>query len=278
MHPPAYMNEILFGQKNLLLGNAVPEQWNVNFSFLSPYMLTHEVYSKLEDSCNNPSTKYANIKPKVQEFHKDTLFWSIYVAIKGEQEYTLLKRGGHNMINVMMKEKKLLSDHFNAKPEQLKLSNYRITLAKINEIKCNLMIKPMDTIESCLPCAIYYNRPIVVYFESINAHVRFVSKNYVSDDTNDSIAEARQEPKVPLDETIYLTLTNNKIVLQKPANLGYELYHYEKPLQGISNFKGDELKNIYEQILKTENTNMKKPEFYETLMVKCSNVLQTKII
>lgn len=255
MHPPAYMNEILFGQKNFL-------QSKENFLLFAPYMFTHEVYSKLENTCTT-ITNDTPIKPKVLEFHKDTLFWSIYVAIKGEQEYTLLKRGGHNMINVMMKEKKLLSDHFNAKPEQLKLSNYRITLAKINEIKCNLMTKPMDTIESCLPCAIYYNRPIVVYFESINAHVRFVSKNYVSDDT---------------DETIYLTLTNNKIVLQKPANLGYELYHYEKPLQGISNFKGDELKNIYEQILKTENTNMKKPEYYETLMVKCSNVLQTKII
>ena len=75
-----------------------------------------------------------------------------------------------------------------------------------------------------------------------------------------------------------ITLINNKIVLQKPENLGYELYHYEKPLQGISNYKGDELKNIYEQIFKTENTNMKKPEYHETLMVKCSNVLQTKII
>lgn len=256
MHPPAYMNEILFGQKNFLENKE-------NFLLLAPFMFTHEVYSKIEDSFNNPTTNDTPIKPKLLEFHKDTLFWSIYVAIKGEQEYTLLKRGGHNMINVMMKEKKLLSDHFNAKPEQLKLSNYRITLAKINEIKCNLMTKPMDAIESCLPCAIYYNRPIVVYFESINAHVRFVSKNYVTDDT---------------DETIYLTLTNNKIVLQKPENLGYELYHYEKPLQGISNYKGDELKNIYEQIFKTENTNMKKPEYHETLMVKCSNALQTKII
>jgi hypothetical protein len=261
MYPPAYMNEILFGQKNFFYSKE-------NFLLLAPYMLTHEVYSEIENTCYTNNTP---IKPKVLEFHKDTLFWSIYVAMKGEQEYTLLKRGGHNMINVMMKEKKLLSDHFNAKPEQLKLSNYRITLAKINEIKCNLMTKPMDTIESCLPCAIYYNRPIVVYFTSINAHVRFVSKNYVSDDAD--------EGTNVIDETVYLTLTNNKIILQKPENLGYELYHYEKPLQGISNYKGDELKNIYEQIFNsTADTNLKKPEYYETVMVKCSNVLQTKII
>jgi hypothetical protein len=112
--------------------------------------------------------------------------------------------------------------------------------------------------------------------------VRFVSKNYVSDEN---------------DETIYLTLTNNKIILQKPeslgreqsslgreqSSLGFELYHYEKPLQGASNYKGNELKTIYNQIFKinedslSERALMKKTEYYETIMVKCSSALQTKI-
>ena len=252
MHPPNYMNEILFGQKNFLDNKE-------NFLLLVPYMLSHDVYAKLGEIMSHDikdktvSATYAVLK--------DTLFWSLYVAIEGEQQYAKLKHGGYNMVNVMMNTKKILSDHFNKNPEQLKLINHRVTLAKINEIKCNLMVKPFDNIESCIPWAIYYNKPIVIYLESVKAHVKFVSKNYVSDD---------------VDETIYLTLKNNKVAIGKPADLGYELYHYEKPLQGISNYKGDELKTIYEKMF--EPVDMKKPEYYETIMVKCSSALQTKIV
>lgn len=278
MHPPAYMNEILFGQKNFL-------QNKENFLLLTDYMLSKNS-ELLNIECLKPSNGFEFPTAKGTEFptakgttsfNKDTLFWSIFVAISGvspggttlgEQEYYKLKNGGHNMVNVMMNLKKEMSDYFNKNPEQLKLINHRITLAKINEIKCNLMTKPMDTIDSCIPCAIYFNRPIVVYFSEYNCHIRFVSKNYVSDED---------------DETIYLTLNNNKIILQKPDSLGFELYHYEKPLQGVSNYKGDELKNTYNQIFKinedslSERALMKKTEYYETIMVKCSSALQTKI-
>jgi hypothetical protein len=316
MHPPAYMNEILFGQKNFL-------QNKENFLLLTDYMLSKGTFGArlgafaknselLNIECLKPSNGFEFPTAKGTEFptakgtefptakgttsfNKDTLFWSIFVAISGvspggttlgEQEYYKLKNGGHNMVNVMMNLKKEISDHFNKNPEQLKLINHRITLAKINEIKCNLMTKPMDTIESCIPFAIYFNRPIIVYFSEYNCHVRFVSKNYISEEC--------------LDETIYLTLTNNKIILQKPeslgfreqsslgareqSSLGFELYHYEKPLQGASNYKGDELKTIYNQIFKinegqsgTKGALMKKTEYYETIMVKCSSALQTKI-
>ncbi len=290
MHPPAYMNEILFGQKNFLDNKE-------NFLLLIPHMLTHD--SKKLDIMDFPPTQLsADQEPGAVESSvrsraiepwfpaKDTLFWSIFIAINGEQEYYKLKHGGHNMTNVMMNLKKEISDRFNKNPEQLKLSNHRITLAKINEIKCNLMTKPMDSIESCIPCAIYFNRPIIVHFPDINAYVRFVSKNYVSDDDKD--------------ETIYLTMKNNKIALtsnttnpladsrRKPSleggkpkdsgPLGFELYHYEKPLQGASNYKGDDLKNIYNTIFPSQESEaMKKTEYFETIMVKCSSVLQTKL-
>jgi hypothetical protein len=291
MHPPAYMNEILFGQKNFL-------QNKENFLLLTDYMLSKGTFGArlgafaknselLNIECLKPSNGFEFPTAKGIEFpttkgttsfNKDTLFWSIFVAISGvspggttlgEKEYYKLKNGGHNMVNVMMNLKKEISDYFNKNPEQLKLINHRITLAKINEIKCNLMTKPMDTIESCIPCAIYFNKPIVVYFSEYNCHVRFVSKNYVSDED---------------DETIYLTLSNNKIITaREQSSLGFELYHYEKPLQGASNYKGDELKTIYNQIFKinedslSERALMKKNEYYETIMVKCSSALQTKI-
>jgi hypothetical protein len=295
MHPPAYMNEILFGQKNFLNNKE-------NFLLLTPYMLSHDSFPNVCDIIAEVNVPIPKKQQPLFEFNKDTLFWSIFVAVNGEQEYYKLKHGGHNMVNVMMNLKKEMSDNFNKNPGLLKLSNYRITLAKINEIKCNLMTKPMDSIESCIPCSIYFNRPIVVYFPEYNSHVRFAGN------------QGSPKTLAELDETIYLTLSNNKIILKKPDNgLGFELYHYEKPLQCASNYKGDELKNIYNQIFTSpyggtarepfgslggnaarepfgslggtaretpvslDGKLMKKSEYYETIMVKCSSALQTKI-
>lgn len=248
MHPPKFINEILFGQTNFLDNKD-------NFLLLKQYMLTHD--ATVLATALAPETVE---KPRYYiPSRKDSLFWCIHMAIYGETEFNSI-----NYINVAMNEKRKMSDHFNAHPEQLKLINHRITLAKINEIKCNLMTKTiMDSIESCVPCAIYYNRPIIIYLEDIRMHVKFVSKNYISDDD--------------IDETIYLRLTNNKIVLDysKPENLGIQLYHYEKPLQGASNYSVEELRIIYKQVFNEEH-DMKKPEMYEAIMVKCSSVLQTK--
>ncbi len=250
MHPPKFINENLFGQANFLDNKD-------NFLLLKQYMLTHDAAALAIEPM---ATKTVEKPRYYTPLRKDSLFWCIHMAIYGETELNL------NYINVMMNEKRKMSDHFNAHPELLKQINHRITLAKINEIKCNLMTKPtMDSIESCVPCAIYYNRPIVVYLEEIQMHVKFVSKNYISDDE--------------LDETIYLRLINNKIVLEhaKPNNIGIQMYHYEKPLQGASNYGVEELKIIYKQVFNEEPVDMKKPEMYEAIMVKCSSVLQTRL-
>ncbi len=257
MHPPKFINEILFGQTNFLDNKD-------NFLLLKQYMLLDaaDFYTNAADSNANADTLKPIVKPAVYSPpRKDSLFWCIHMAIYGDKEGTKI-----NHINVAMNEKHKMSDHFNANPELLKQSNHRITLAKINEIKCNLMTKPtMDSIESCVPCAIFYGRPIIIYMEDIHMHVKFVGKNYISDDDND--------------ETIYLRLTNNKIVLEyaKPENLGIQLYHYEKPLQGASNYTVEELKIIYKQVFNEEPVDMKKPEMYEAIMVKCSSVLQTRL-
>ena len=286
MTAPHFMNEILFNQKNFL-----NKQEHFSFDRLQPYILTPENWEIFKNSVVKvvvePSikqlveltTKPVTTKPLIEKpIHrfktnlKDSIFWSIYVAVNGETIYQTQIQKGVNMVNFMMNEKKTMSDHFNKNPALLKNSNQKITLAKINEIKCNLMTKSyMDTVESFIPCSIYYGKPIYVVFEEINSYMKFVDKNYISDDEQD-------DPNVII---LYanggrFTLEPNRKDLIKIQSKMFYIQHYEKPLSGVSNYKTEELKEIYKMVF-TEDVTMKKPEYYEKIVVKCSATINEKI-
>ena len=291
MNAPHFMNEILFNQKNFL-----NKQEHFSFDRLQPYILTPENWENLKNTFAKvviePSTKPSVeplTEPLVEKLSiekpvtakpihrfktnlKDSIFWSIYVAVNGETIYQTQIQKGVNMVNFMMNEKKTMSDHFNKNPALLKNSNQKITLAKINEIKCNLMTKSyMDTVESFIPCSIYYGKPIYVVFEEINSYMKFVDKNYISDDEQD-------DPNVII---LYanggrFTLEPNRKDLIKIQSKMFYIQHYEKPLSGVSNYKTEELKEIYKMVF-TEDVTMKKPEYYEKIVVKCSATINEKI-
>jgi hypothetical protein len=182
------------------------------------------------------------------------------------------------MINLMMNEKKAISDHFNNNSTLLKNSNQKLTLAKINEIKCNLMTKPMmDSVESFIPCSIYYGRPIYVYFEEIHSYLRFADKNYVSDnDVSDNVSD--NDPNIIL---LYVkdgcfTLEADVSTFMKNKESYFYIQHYEKLLSGISNYKTNEIQEIYKKVF-GEDDNLKKPEYYEKVLVKCFAIVNKRI-
>jgi hypothetical protein len=282
MNAPHFMNEILFNQKNFL-----NKQEHFSFERLQPYILTPENWEKIKNSVvkvvveplveltEKPLTEKPLTEKPAHRFKtnlKDSIFWCIYVAINGETVYQTQIKKGVNMVNFMMNEKKTMSDHFNKNPALLKNSNQKITLAKINEIKCNLMTKSyMDTVESFIPCSIYYGKPIYVVFEEIHSYMKFVDKNYISDDEQD-------DPNVII---LYanggrFTLEPNRKDLFKIKSEMFYIQHYEKPLSGVSNYKTEELKEIYKTVF-TEDVTMKKPEYYEKIVVKCSAIINDKI-
>ena len=271
MLAPKFINEILYNQKNFL-------KTQENFlSDLKPYMLTQDVWEKMsanyvevevEVKEHVPELKSTSFKPGL----RDSIFWCIYVAIHGESFYQSQIRSGVNMINLMMNEKKTISDHFNNNSALLKNSNHKITLATINEIKCNLMTKPMmDSVDNFIPCAIYYGRPIYVYFEEIHSYLLFVDKNYVSDDDDTA------DPNI-----ILMVVKNNQFTLETDVSdflnkksLLFYIQHYEKILSGISTYKTDEIREIYKKVF-GEDVDLKKPEYYEKVLVKLSAVVNAK--
>jgi len=261
------MNELFYNQKNFL-------KTQENFlSDLKPYMLTPDVWEKMSAEVDKPKVeeipKAEEVSKKTTSFKpglRDSIFWCVYVAIHGESHYQNQIKSGTNMINLMMNEKKAISDHFNNNSSLLKNSNHKITLAKINEIKCNLMTKSiMDSVESFIPCSIYYGRPIYVYFEEIHSYLKFVDKNYVSDD------DVPSDPNVILlmvKDKRFTLETNVSNFLEKKDSL-FHIQHYDKFLSGVSNYKTDEIREIYKKVF-GEDADLKKPEYYEKVLVKIS--------
>ena len=154
----------------------------------------------------------------------------------------------------------------------------------MNQIKCNLMTKPvMDSVESLIPCSIYYGRPIYVYFEEIFSYMVFVGKDYVSDVENictTSDVETDGTTPVECDPNIILLVAKDgRYALDyevsnfmKIKDTLFQIQHYEKALLGISNYKTEELREIYKKVF-GEEKEMKKPEYYENILVRCAKVI-----
>lgn len=212
---------------------------------------------------------------------KDSVFTCVYAAIHGEK--SLLEKG-INVTNLLMNEKHLISEHCNKNPNALKASNYKITIAKMNEIRCDLMTKPfMDKAAGGLvACAIYYKRPIYVVFEEIGAYLRFVSKEYVDDDDDDDGAS--------IDDILLRVEAGGRIHLDQSGSAAdikanyMALPHFEKPMLGASNYKLDELAKMYARVfgatvdIMSPSDKMSKSEYYEKLLVKMSACIEARMV
>lgn len=222
---------------------------------------------------------------------KDSVFTCVYAAIYGEQ--SLLEKG-INVTNLLMNEKHLISEHCNKNPNALKASNYKITIAKMNEIRCDLMTKPfMDKAAGGLvACAIYYKRPIYVVFEEIGAYLRFVSKEYVDDnlsteDNDDDNGTSKGEGK---DDIVLRVEAGGRIHLDQSGSAAdikanyMALPHFEKPLLGASNYKLDELAKMYARVfgpasdIMSHSDKMSKSEYYEKLLVKMTACIDARMV
>lgn len=229
------------------------------------------------------------IKPptrtRFRSYLKDSLFWCMYVHSHGITAFETTKAIGTNMLNLMMNEKRLLSDFFNKEENKtaLKNINHKITNVKINEIKCDLMTKPMLTsIEALIPCCVYWNCPIYVDLGN-KTFLHFVPNTYVSDDDIDPNAvllymcEGRFELELDAEKKSHR--------IQEMCQGFYKIPHYEKPLLSIGTYKTDELQYLYDMVIGVgvgttgtkgaphptllQSSKMKKQEMYSAVIQKC---------
>ena len=263
---------------------------------LEKYMLTHTFFDGFKETEKTepiiPVSKplLEVIKPVLTEptkqpmrtrfraYLKDSLFWCLYVHSHGHTAFETHKAIGTNMLNLMMTEKRIISEFFNKDENKtaLKLSNHKITNIKINEIKCDLMTKPMLTsIEALIPCCVYWKCPIYVDLGN-KTFLHFVPNTYVSDDDNTDnkgIADSNAVLLYMVDGRFELEMDQEK-KSQSIAELRqncYKIPHYEKPMMGIGTYKTDELQYLYDMVIGTkEDKKMKKQELYDAIAIKCA--------
>jgi len=277
---------------------------------LEKYMLTHTFFDSFKetDKIQEPvktepiipvsKPLLEVIKPVLQEsiktrfraYLKDSLFWCMYVHSHGHTAFETHKAIGTNMLNLMMTEKRVISEFFNKDENKtaLKNTNHKITNIKINEIKCDLMTKPMLTsIEALIPCCVYWNCPIYVDLGN-KTFLHFVPNTYVSDE-DESASEGPEDPKVPkvtFIDAVLLYMCEGRFELELDAEKKsqriqemcqgfYKIPHYEKPLLGIGTYKTDELQYLYDMVISVNDivcctkTKMKKQEMYAAIAQKC---------
>ena len=235
--------------------------------------IVEDATSQIETTPNTKVVEETIQKPREYRFYpksKDCVFTCIYVAIHGEQT---LYQPGVNITNMIMNEKKTISDYCNSSASVLKSSNFKLTIAKMNEIRCELMTQPfMNKIGGGLvACSVYYKRPIYVVFEEIGAYLRFVSKEYVEDDEavgKDDIILRVDRGRICLDYSAKADTYREKYM---------ELVHYEKPMASISNYKLDELLEIYKKMFLTVPAKISKAECYERVLIKMSECVSAKL-
>jgi hypothetical protein len=302
--------KLLYGQKDFMLEHETLE-------CLEKYMMTEDLSARLsrpktpdkliaevqkeiaKDSIPMKELLIADVPSPKKGFRfyprsKDSVFTCVYAAIHGEQ--SLLEKG-INVTNLLMNEKRLISEHCNKNPNALKASNYKLTIAKMNEIRCDLMTKPfMDKVAGGLvACTIYYKRPIYVVFEEIGAYLRFVSKEYVDDDdgaskdgTNDDmsandIGASKDDILLRIEAGGRIHLDQSGLAADIKANY-LALPHFEKPMLGASNYKLDELAKMYRRIfgsvsdIMSSSVKISKSEYYEKLLVKMTACINARMV
>jgi len=252
--------------------------------FVEPIKLPTEPIKPPTEPTKTPT------RTRFRSYLKDSLFWCMYVHSHGHTAFETTKAIGTNMLNLMMNEKRLLSDFFNKEDNRtaLKNINHKITNVKINEIKCDLMTKPMlSSIEALIPCCVYWNCPIYVDLGN-KTFLHFVPNTYVSDED-----VASSDPN-----TVLLYMCEGRFELELDAEKKaqriremcqgfYKIPHYEKPLLGIGTYKTEELQYLYDMVISAsdikcctgsngaehptllQSSKMKKQELYAAIAQKC---------
>jgi hypothetical protein len=292
---PDFIQKIFLNQKNF---PKIPSGLD-NENEDSEAMLTKAVFQRIVSKLNfdlptitkqesefvpEPSKKpdYLIIEKKETRFRpqlNDSIFWCMFVRANGEslfQTKLLLKT---NMTNLMMSEKKQMSDYFNKNSDKvLKNTNHKITLATAVELKSDLMTKPyMMNYSALITCCLFFKCPIYAVMEKNKTFLIFKPTDYVSDAVDDPNAILLYSEKGRVSMETDENVKNSFIANLLAGTEYFKIEQYDKPLLAITNYKTEDLQQIY-GLLFGDTPKLKKPEYYEKIVEKCAIQLLEKLI
>lgn len=237
-------------------------------SELTPYMYLEKTKNL---SQKQPNVFDLNIKTDIETnveetsidkdlFHptqKDTLFWCVFIAAHGYNEYLQVNRN-YGAKEIEIKEN--ISNILNNNKKSFKACNYKITQIKIKEIVSDFLTTIKDTNIDCLiALSVYYK---------INFYIIHNSNKYMIK------IDANPEENYPTyllycDSFNKYSIDINELTSKDITNL-YDKYvyidNYLKPVKSIVNYKVDDLINIASKLKIYDKTKKyKKQELYELI-------------
>jgi hypothetical protein len=191
------------------------------------------------------------LKPKQQ----DTLFWCLFIAHHGYQEYLRVDR---NYGVKEMDTKKQIGDFAQKHPEKLKLTNVKLTKAAIQEVRSECLTSTKETSINCLLTACcYYNMNVILLETSEKFFLEYRAND--EDETRWAVFKRDSFGKYS-----WLDGMKTKGEIEEWKQGKMELRSYLKPLKAISAFRADELEVLAKQIgVYDETKKMKKADMYD---------------
>lgn len=213
-----------------------------------------ETNKEMAEKPNNPSNRLFDKQDYITPNHKDYLFWSLYIAKYGYNDYMQIQ------INYGVKKMEVnqkIIDYLKTRLYKMKSVNTRITKARVQEMFSDMMINQKDTpMVNVYGLLCYYEFNIIMLDETNKTFIRFLTD------------EPEDKPTYLLSRDGYRTysiviepLTNNKITEIEETFV--ELENFEKPMKAISNYKTEDLERYVEKLgLSRGQGKMKKTDMF----------------
>ena len=213
--------------------------------------ITNDVVNVEKQEDNN---KY--IKPR----QKDTLFWCIYIAKHGYNDYLQIQNN-YGMKQIEYQER--ISKYIKKNIVLLKNVNTRITKACAQEIISELLTETKKTSFPVLYAyAIFYNMNLILLHPSKKYYIEILSDNF-EEDVPIYVLQKGEYDDYSINETP-LTQEEYKYIKETKFKLDSHL----RPLKAIGNYKVDELHNIGEKVEIDMTLKYTKPELYRIITEK----------
>ena len=213
---------------------------------------------------------------------QDGLFWSMYIAHYGYNEYN---RNKYNYGKLEVQEKEKIAEylHTNSKQKQ-KQTNYKLTRGFCCEIESDLITKPKMPFSGLIGMCAMYSCNIVVVDLTKHIYYLFSSNtDHIDIEEEDNIQQTQtyilyknplytglnhksNEYFVDIDHKIY-----SYVELKEHF---FKIENYQKPMKSITNYKKIELEYILKVLNLTGGDGKEdKPQLYEKIILHLNNEL-----
>lgn len=203
-----------------------------NINDFKKHMLTNDfmkTLTKQEETVNIEEKQQEVIEENVDHYfpkQKDPLFWCMYIAQHGIEEFNQITRG---FANIIINEKQKIGNFYAENPKQMKAIYVKLTNKDVQEIMADFMTNKDVDIKMLYAYSIYYKKRILItksdFYIDIKPH------------------DCEGKPIVLIKDKKEYGIHENPNI-DEILNEYFKLEGAEKPLKSISNYTITELKEL----------------------------------